>query len=275
MEAIILGTAAAEGIPALFCGCDVCKTARALGGKNIRGRQSLFLPPDILIDLGPDCMSYVHRHGFDFSELAAILYTHSHEDHCQPDELGYLKGPTFAKKIAHDKVFLYGNERVRDRIKRVTDHVPEADVRPAVPFEAIELPTLKATPVLSYHREPKDEQTLNYVLQRDGKTLLYATDLGRYDEETWEYFSGVRLDSVVMECTNGLTPRDERWPYHMSFNNVVDMKQRMHAIGALAETAPFYITHFSHNGAVPHDEFQKAADPHGITVAWDGLRVQL
>lgn len=275
MEAIILGTAAAEGIPALFCGCDACKTARALGGKNIRGRQSLFLPPDILIDLGPDCMSYVHRHGFDFSQVAAILYTHSHDDHCQPDELGYLKGPTFARDRAYDTVQLYGNQRVRDRIRRVTDHVPEVEVHPAVPFQAISLPNLKATPILSYHREPEEEETLNYVLERDGKTLLYATDLGRYDEETWDFLGGIRLDCVVMECTNGVIPRNEKWPYHMSFHNVVDMKERMHAGGTLADDAPFYITHFSHNGVLPHDEFQKKADEHGITVAWDGLRVQL
>jgi phosphoribosyl 1,2-cyclic phosphate phosphodiesterase len=275
MEAIILGTAAAEGIPALFCGCEVCVTARKLGGKNIRGRQSLFLPPDILIDLGPDSMSYVHRNGFDYSKLAAILYTHSHDDHCQADELGYLHGPTFAKNMAHEKVLIYGNERVRDRIRRVTDHVPEADVRPAVPFETILLPGLKATPILSYHREPEEEETLNYILERGGKTLLYATDLGRYDEQTWEYFSGIRLDAVIMECTNGVKPRDERWPYHMSFPNDVDMKERMHSIGALAEDAPFCITHFSHNGAIPHDDFQALADPHGITVAWDGLRVCL
>jgi len=275
MEAIILGTAAAEGIPALFCGCEACTTARALGGKNIRGRQSLFLPPDILIDLGPDSMSYVHRNGFDYSKLAAILYTHSHDDHCQPDELGYLHGPTYANNRVHDKVLVYGNQNVRDRIQRVTDHVPEADVRPAVPFETISLPNLKATPIRSYHREPDEEETLNYLLDRNGKTLLYATDLGRYDEETWEYLSGLRLDAVIMECTFGVIPRNPQWPYHMSLFDDIEMKERMHAIGALAEDAPFYITHFSHNGVIPHEELQAKADPHGITVAWDGLRVCL
>jgi phosphoribosyl 1,2-cyclic phosphate phosphodiesterase len=275
MEAMILGTAAAEGIPALFCGCEACTTARALGGKNIRARQSLFLAPDVLIDLGPDSMSSVHRYGLDFSRLAAILYTHSHDDHCTPDELGYLHGPTYANNRAHEKVLVYGNQNVRDRIRRVTDNVPEADVRPAKPFEAISLPNLTATPIRSYHREPDEEETLNFILERGGRTLLYATDLGRYDEETWEYLSGVRLDAVIMECTFGVVPRNPQWPYHMSIEDDVVMKERMHAIGALATDAPFYITHFSHNGIRPYDEMQSLAAPHGITVAWDGLRVCL
>ena len=64
-EALILGTAAAEGVPALFCGCPACKMAREVGGKEIRARQSLFIAPDILIDLGPDCLEIVKVLGID------------------------------------------------------------------------------------------------------------------------------------------------------------------------------------------------------------------
>ena len=38
MKIAYLGTSAAEGIPALFCHCDVCKYARKYKGKNIRTR---------------------------------------------------------------------------------------------------------------------------------------------------------------------------------------------------------------------------------------------
>jgi len=36
-----LGTAAAEGWPALFCNCDNCEKARKAGGKNIRIRTQV------------------------------------------------------------------------------------------------------------------------------------------------------------------------------------------------------------------------------------------
>ena len=39
MKLQILGTAAAEGIPALFCTCEYCKKARQIRGKEIRTRS--------------------------------------------------------------------------------------------------------------------------------------------------------------------------------------------------------------------------------------------
>ncbi len=36
MKLKILGSAAAEGVPALFCVCPVCQAARENGGRDIR-----------------------------------------------------------------------------------------------------------------------------------------------------------------------------------------------------------------------------------------------
>ena len=38
MKIRFLGTAAAEGWPAVFCACESCKRAERLGGKDIRTR---------------------------------------------------------------------------------------------------------------------------------------------------------------------------------------------------------------------------------------------
>ena len=43
MKILFLGTGASEGIPGLFCECDLCAKARALGGKNIRTRTSIHI----------------------------------------------------------------------------------------------------------------------------------------------------------------------------------------------------------------------------------------
>ena len=42
MKIAYLGTSAAEGIPALFCHCDVCRYARKYKGKNVRTRSQVF-----------------------------------------------------------------------------------------------------------------------------------------------------------------------------------------------------------------------------------------
>ena len=49
-----LGTAAAEGFPAVFCNCDFCKEARRLKGKNIRTRSQTIINDDLLLDLPAD-----------------------------------------------------------------------------------------------------------------------------------------------------------------------------------------------------------------------------
>ena len=58
MELTYLGTAAAEGFPAMFCNCAHCREARALGGKNIRTRSQALVNDDLLIDFPAD--TYMH-----------------------------------------------------------------------------------------------------------------------------------------------------------------------------------------------------------------------
>lgn len=273
-EALILGTAAAEGVPALFCGCEACTMARQRGGKETRARQSLFIAPDILIDLGPDCLYALHRFSLDWTGLAAILYTHSHDDHCLPTQIEYLHGPTFSRNRSVEKTTLYGNDDVRAKIAPFTNY-PEVVVKPAVPFEPIALPNATATPIRSYHRPADEEHTLNYIIERDGRTLLYALDTGSYDDQTWDYLGTRRLDTVIMECTFGIHPADPKWPFHLGLPDVVRMKDRLQAVGAINADTQYIITHFSHNGVAPYEEFSALANPHGIQVAYDGLRVEV
>ena len=54
MKIRYLGTAAAEGWPALFCSCPICTHAREHGGKNLRTRTQAILDDDLLIDFPPD-----------------------------------------------------------------------------------------------------------------------------------------------------------------------------------------------------------------------------
>ena len=62
-----LGTAAAEGWPAVFCNCDHCHRAKKAGGRNIRTRSQALINDDLLIDFPSDsyhhalhCLSLIH-----------------------------------------------------------------------------------------------------------------------------------------------------------------------------------------------------------------------
>ena len=72
MKIQYLGTAAAEGIPAMFCTCELCrKTARA-GSAEVRCRSSVLINDQILIDLTPDIYYQKMRWNLDLSQLEAL-----------------------------------------------------------------------------------------------------------------------------------------------------------------------------------------------------------
>ena len=96
MKIRYLGTAAAEGFPALFCACEKCKKARQLGGRNLRMRAHALIDDTLLLDLGPDLLASSLRFGIDLTQLQYCLVTHNHEDHFCGDNLGYIRRGCFS-----------------------------------------------------------------------------------------------------------------------------------------------------------------------------------
>ena len=85
-----LGTAAAEGFPAVFCNCEYCNVARKTGGKNIRTRSQAVIDDDLLIDFPPDTYSHALLTGLNLGKIKHLLVTHSHMDHFFPQEFELL-----------------------------------------------------------------------------------------------------------------------------------------------------------------------------------------
>ena len=66
-----LGTGAAEGWPGLFCMCDSCKQAKALGGKNIRTRSQALIDDELLVDFPPDTYLHMLRDGLEMIQVSS------------------------------------------------------------------------------------------------------------------------------------------------------------------------------------------------------------
>ena len=84
MEIQYLGTAAAEGLPALFCDCETCRRARDIGGKEVRTRTQSLVDGKILLDFPPDTYAHALRHSLRLGQIQHLLVTHSHMDHFFP-----------------------------------------------------------------------------------------------------------------------------------------------------------------------------------------------
>ena len=80
MQIGFLGTGAANGVPAFYCGCVACKEAEAAAAAR-RTRCALVVrgSETTLIDAGPDLRQQLLREGID--RVDNLLLTHTHFDH--------------------------------------------------------------------------------------------------------------------------------------------------------------------------------------------------
>ncbi len=272
MTFTFLGTAAAEGWPALWCPCRVCADARRLGGKNIRRRTAYQLGDRIHIDLGPDAFAQMLAFDLRYDRIEHLLITHSHADHLCPEELHY-RSAGFAPDPGPVPLTVWGNAQVEERI-RAAGFVLEscrARFERITPFEPIDLSEgVVATPILADHAG--EEQAVNYVLECAGRTLLQGNDTGWWPEETWAFLATKVLDIAIIEATYG----DHRGgAHHLGAEDVLDVRDELAKLGALASDCRVITTHFSHNGGWLHERLEAFFAPHGIEVAYDGMTLEL
>lgn len=272
MRIQILGTAAAEGWPAIFCDCDTCRRARAAGGPNIRSRASVQIDDIFKIDMPPDTYYHTVRHGLELWKLKYLFFTHSHGDHFAADEVEYLRSG-FSHNLANSPVQVFGNPTVVNILKARAERVANLPItiRAATPFEPIRADHLTFTPILAAHAP--GEQALNYVIQSDTAAVLYASDTGLYERATMQYLSGCSFDLLIVECTQGTLDLPSK--PHMGLSGVLELRQALTSAGATAPDTRCVITHFSHNMGKLHDEISAAANPEGIEVAYDGIVLEV
>lgn len=267
-----LGTAAAEGWPALFCRCEACRKAASLGGKNIRTRAQAVIDDRILMDLGPDTYLHMLHQGLDLSAIHTLLVTHAHQDHWYPLEL-LLRGEPYAHEAPETTLTAYGCAEVKALFDWAAAQNDSPNFDRTVAFgEAREFETFsvedgyRVTPLLARHN-PK-EKCLLYLIEKDGKTIFYGNDSGLYPEETWEYLKGKSIDLVSFDCTNVLHPDGS---YHMGIPAAMEARERLLRQGSCHADSLYVLTHFSHNGKLMHEEIKEIADREGFLTAWDGF----
>lgn len=268
MRIRILGSAAAEGWPAVFCGCDTCARARAAGGKDLRSRASVQIDDVLKIDLPPDTYYHSIRFGLDLARLRHLFFTHSHEDHFALDQMAYLR-PPFAHNNTPVKV--YGNPTVVGAIQSTYHDSLPIELVPAEPFVPIQADHLRFTPIIAHHN-PR-EQCLNYVVQSDSATVLYASDTGLYEQPTMDHLMSLSFDMLIIECTQGKLDMPSH--SHMGFDGVLELRDRLAKTGAVTPATRTVITHFSHNIGMLHAEIEQIAEPEGVAVAYDGIELEV
>ena len=273
MKLQYLGTAAAEGTPGIFCQCDLCVEAIKRGGKDIRTRSQAVMDDRLLIDFPPDSYWHMIRHGLNLPAMEHALITHTHEDHLYLNELFYrCKG--FCDTRSH--LTLYGNDALVRQVaiylqqNHLTEDAARLSVVELTAFVPARLAGYTVTPLLAAHA--KNEKCFIYIIEKEGKRLLYGNDTGIFPEATWRYIKGLRFDLISLDCTHG---KDREGSNHMGVPDLIDIKQRLTREGNADKDTVFVATHFSHNGGLLHHQLEEALHPHGYLAAYDGMSVQV
>ncbi|MBC7330306.1 MBL fold metallo-hydrolase [bacterium] len=271
MRITFLGTAAAEGWPAVFCECSACQRARERGGRNIRTRTSALINDELLIDFPPDTFSHALNNGLFLSKVKYLLITHSHQDHFYPEDLAMRK-PPFAHLESEKMLRIFANETVVERIKRYRLEGKETMIETKIlhPFDEVEIEGYRVKALRADHQ--LGEECLIYLIKSEGKTILWGTDSGFFPEDTWDALLSERLGVAILDTTSGphSTPS-----YHMGIPEVVKTKERMLKEGIADDKTIFISTHFSHNGGLLHEELERTLEPFGIMPAYDGFQIEI
>lgn len=267
------GTAAAEGWPGLFCRCEACEEARRRGGRNIRTRSQATIDDKLLVDFPPDTYLHTLYGGLDLPKFTSCIITHAHEDHLYPQDLG-MRVEGYCENVVPGPFTLYGGADAC----ALLDALPEWAKQPervawkeVVEYRPFEVEGYTVTPLLAAHGKHDGLKCYIYMIEKDGKRLLYGNDTGNFPKETWDYIAGRHFDLVSLDCTM-LTIKEGT--NHMGIEDVLEVRQRMLDLDCADDTTVWVITHFSHNGGLLHEELEAKMKEYGILVAYDGFEAE-
>ncbi len=277
MEIQYLGTAAAEGLPALFCSCETCQRARKAGGKEVRTRTQSIVDGKILIDFPPDTYTHALNHSLQLGQIQHLLITHSHMDHFFPVELIH-RHEHFGHN-AKGMLHVYGNEAVekafydavlidRFKVHPLDEAVKFVRLEPFADFMADDYHII---PIPADH--DRRETCFIYIIEKEGKCFLYGHDTGmNLSDEAWNCIYSYKYDLISLDATMG---RKMTEGYHMGLQDDITFSSMLEERGCFRPDTVKVINHFSHNGGMTHEELETFARGHGMTAAYDGMKVSI
>ena len=275
MKIKIMGTAAYERVPAMFCTCAACEYARKNRGA-VRTQAQTLINEDLLVDFGQD--NYIHYLGgdYDYTKLRALIVTHAHEDHFTPNEL-LMTGGAFGHNEM-ENVSVLGSKGVQDKYNTLAGE-RKADFKAIAPYETKTVGKYTVTALPACHGT---EIPLIYIITDGEKTVLYNNDTGLVKDEVYDFIKkgGYHFDLVIADCTYGLLGYSSDG--HMSIEDNEAHKARLCEMGALDEKSIYVITHYSHNALMHKDgtpatlsDLEKIASERGMISAYDGIEFEI
>jgi phosphoribosyl 1,2-cyclic phosphate phosphodiesterase len=259
-EVIFLGTGTSMGVPTLGCECAVCtapdpRDKRLRPSILVRWRDAGGCERTAVIDTTPDFRTQALNAGV--RQLDAVFYTHSHADHI----LGFddLRPLSFEWFRAQGPIPLYVTAETRATLMRVFDYTlaPDATYANRARVVLQELKEHNLVHGVDFVPVPVLHGDLEITGYRIG-SAAYLTDVSGIPEKSFALLEG--LDLLVLSAL-----RHKPHYNHLTLAQAMELAER---IGA----GQTYFTHIAHE--LGHAQ-TNALLPHGMELAYDGLRVKV
>lgn len=218
---------------------------------------STLLDGCFLIDINEEILGLIP----DPSAVTAVAFTHSHGDHFNIEALRALAPCTvyahesWAAEIEGEGLSVVA-VKTGEAVTSVTGHV------------------LTALPA-NHSTEKAYEQPVHYLVEREGKRLLYATDGAWLTNGAHHILGGRALHAAVFDATIGDGfDGDYRIFEHNSIDMVRLMVKTLLKQNRLAEDAPVFLTHMARTLHGSQKEIEaKLGKP--LIAAFDGFIAEI
>lgn len=252
MKVTVLGCGSASGLPLIGNDWGKCDPDNP---RNRRTRASVLVEVNdqsILIDTSPDMrQQLLHR---SMHDIAAVLYTHAHADHCHG--IDELRTVNWQAKRA---IPIYADAETLGHLTQRFPYIfggeaPSVYYKPAVEVHAITgVFDVAGQHIIPFVQQHGTENTLGFRLG----DFAYSTDVNRLDDAAFVALEGVKV--WVVDCI-----REEEHHTHSHLAQTLAWIARVKPERA-------YLTHMN---ATLDYEALLAKCPPGVWPAYDGLVIE-
>jgi adenosylcobinamide kinase/adenosylcobinamide-phosphate guanylyltransferase len=234
---------------------------------DTRGSTATLIGKSCLIDAGPTVIRSLEAAGVKPSQIAHVIITHSHSDHLQPSAIAYLA------EARHEKLTVWASPQSLAMLEGIP--CLRHEVAAGMAFKCGRL-TFTVLPANHETLHP-EEESLHYLVESGGKTLLYALDgawmLAKARSLLTKSLGGRTLDAVIWDATCGPTLNDWRFAEHNDLAMIDAMRKSMLGAGLVSSATRHVFDHLART-LWPEEAAARAAlaTAYGGTLAEDGGR---
>lgn len=271
MKIKFLGTAAAEGIPSIYCDCDTCRIAREIGGKEIRTRSQSLINDELMLDFPADTYWHSIRYGINLKDIHYYLITHSHHDHFHPEDMAKLGWAQFSKNNPTYKI--YGGAEIVKKCKNAKQiSKGKLETHILKPYNTYDINGYKVTPLKANHGT---KTPFIYIIEKNGKTLFYTHDTSLFLEETWKYLKTHKphFDFISWDCCRG-NQESVKQSSHLCMGFIREIRKKLEALGITDNKTIHCVNHFSHLGKNVLYQEREIYEKQGYIMSYDGMEVE-